>query len=160
MARKAKAKSRKSPKRSTRRSAPRRSRDVMDMVLPVLMAAGGYLAAELLIPKVLGGQSAKTRALVAGGAGIVLPMFVPSLAPIAVGIGTQGLVTLGRDVLRLNAPGAMRGLSDEDRKMLRRFADSGMVNGDGQFLNGPGSGVQSMLNGFAYAEPAGTDRNY
>lgn len=114
--------------------------------MPILMAAGGYVAAEMLLPKVLGSQSPKTRALAAGGLGLVLPMFMPQLAPVALGVGIQGAVTLGRDLLALPQPGGRIGaLSPADRKALRRFADSGMVNGDdSRYING----TSGMLNGF------------
>lgn len=149
-------KKRKSSKRAApkrRRSSGGRRRDILGTLMPVLMASAGFVVAELVLPKVLASQSAKTRALVALGGGLALPMFMPSLAPVALGIGAQGAVTLARDLVlpALNGGRGVRGLSTKDRLALQRLAggDSAMVNGDGRFVNGvPGQGpAAAMVNG-------------
>ena len=154
----AKKKARKAPKRRrttaskpARRRSSSRSRkglsvkNVMGALVPIALGAAGYIGAGYIANKVLANQSPKMRAGILTGGGAVLGLAMPSLAPLALGMGVQGAVQLaGQFFPTLTAPAAINGPSDEDVRLLAELATMNgagqYINGADQFINGPGYG--------------------
>jgi len=107
-----------------------------------LQVGAGILAGELLINKMLAGQSPNMRALGKGVGAVALAMFAPGLLPAAMGLAGSAMLDVGRPLLKLPAPSlGIRGLSAGDQRLLEQvagMADGGMVNGgnDAGFVNG------------------------
>lgn len=146
------AKRRPAAKAVARRRAPKKKMDMVGVLTAVAMAGAGYLAADFLrrqdfMAKISPNMQAGGLAVAAGALGV----FMPSLLPVAVGIGANGVVALVGPMLQLAPPANGIGeLSESDKRLLAQFAqpmngDEGMVNGGGgnEFVNGD----EGMVNG-------------
>lgn len=163
MARKATKRRKASKPAPRRRSSGGRSfgpRGLMSILTPIALGAAGYIVADMAANELLASKSPNTRAAAKLGAGAALALLMPSLAPAAVGMGVNGAVDLGRNLLKLGAPGSIQGLSAAERERIRRIAgrgtamvngmDAGMVNGaDRGMVNGLDRGMVNGVRGFA-----------
>lgn len=122
----------------------------MSALQPILMIGAGYIAAEMIASKLMPNTTGVKRGAILGLGGAALAVFMPSVAPVALGIGANGVVGIGRDVLKLNTGVAgLAGMDDADMRVLEAMAGitdvSQMVNGDADgMVNGDADG---MVNG-------------
>ena len=137
---------------AVRRRTTKKKVDFVGVLTMVAMAGAGYLAADYLRKNVsfVAGLDPKMQAGGLALAGAGLAVFMPSLLPVAVGLGANGVVALVQPMLQLAPPvNGIGELSESDKRLLAQFAQP--MNGDDDMINGGADGMinaaENMING-------------